>query len=440
MRNSSSHGSCLSCANRTIVAQSNTTTSSTPSQVLGTSLRAASLRKLLDEAFSSSIEDLPPIIECAELLSDFWASVKSKAYAQPETLSKSPAACLLLGNALNALKDDATIDLSPFDLPEHLIRVVLSEISPTALTTLSLSGNQGIGENFVRKILAGYPNIGSLHLLNTPQIPLNIKVDLVKGTKVSQLLDSELQALPFNRTTVAKDTPLTFINPPIHQMVLICSSHRDRDDSTDAEICLPEGGFDIEKLVGKSWRSSYNVFPFASVNQEPTRFLWALLKSFQYFESPLHRSSLLFSDGNRGGRILASCFATITRPDQRALGQSQIGPLSYQLFRSVKASRHMPRASGQRPHPIRPGEWTLVAIYEEGSRWDIKVRYAFVTAHPSLDGHTNDEASPNVLIEDMETFLQHAIPGEERGAKKNRKAVTKYWKNYIKLGGTANYE
>jgi hypothetical protein len=87
--------------------------------------------KVINEALSSSVDDLLPIIQNVKHLSDFWPSVKSKLYGEPGLFSDSSAASKLLSFAL---ENESTIDLSPFKLSESQARQILlkAQQSPTA--------------------------------------------------------------------------------------------------------------------------------------------------------------------------------------------------------------------------------------------------------------------------------------------------------------------
>jgi len=73
----------------------------------------------------------------------------------------------------------------------------------------------------LKVILENYSNIRTLHLLITPQIPLKSIIGLVTGTKVSELLDPELLALPIIPEPIKRDIPLSYISPPMLQMILL---------------------------------------------------------------------------------------------------------------------------------------------------------------------------------------------------------------------------
>jgi len=144
------------------------------------------MTQLLDQALLSSVEQLPAILESASQLADFWPTLKSKLYDEPEFVPNSPGKCYLLSSAI---KHDSVVDLSPFNLPIKDINQILLESNLDALTTLSLSGNRFVDEQTLRNILTKYPKIKSLHLLNTPRLNLETKIALARMTKITELMD-----------------------------------------------------------------------------------------------------------------------------------------------------------------------------------------------------------------------------------------------------------
>jgi hypothetical protein len=159
-------------------------------------LRSSTLTKTIQTAFESPESDLPNILESASLLGDFYATVKAMVYADPDIVTKSISARRLLSTAL---KDDTSIDLSPFsDLSSIQIMDILKERSaiPDGLDVLNLSGNRNLTEEALVEITSTFPGLKTLRLLGTPQIPLPKKIQLLQKT-TTRLFDSEQFALPF---------------------------------------------------------------------------------------------------------------------------------------------------------------------------------------------------------------------------------------------------
>jgi hypothetical protein len=143
------------------------------------------MKQFLDKALSSSVDLLPSVLESANLLPDFWPSLKTKLYSEPDVVSKSPVACQLLASVL---EHESVIDLSPFNLSLEGLDQILLKSTLDSLATLSLSGNLFIDETTLRTILATYPHLKNLHLLNTPQLQFGTKMSLARTAKV-ELLD-----------------------------------------------------------------------------------------------------------------------------------------------------------------------------------------------------------------------------------------------------------
>lgn len=159
------------------------------------------MAKVINEALSSSVDDLLPIIQNIKRLSNFWPSVKPILYWEPGLVSDSSAASKLLSFAL---ENEPTIDLSPFKLSESQARQILLEgpIKSDSVTAMSLSGNLSIQEELMREIPNVYSNVGHLQLLNAPQLSLDIKLNLVRGAQITEMLTTELLLHPFSAESV----------------------------------------------------------------------------------------------------------------------------------------------------------------------------------------------------------------------------------------------
>ncbi|KAF7885049.1 hypothetical protein EAF00_010867 [Botryotinia globosa] len=214
------------------------------------SLRASSLIKVLNSAIASSPSELPQILERASLLSDFHPAAKSKLYADPADVSNSASARRILSSIL---KKENTIDLGPFELTTEQILEVLEEESKDSIDVISLnfSGNLNITESFLKEILIKFPRLETLYLLNTPQISLDKKIGLLRGTTI-QLYDTELLALPFvkeddgmmhgfNKFEPRLIPLYGYIKPVINQMIIMacCDTKLAPRDMMEASISSP---------------------------------------------------------------------------------------------------------------------------------------------------------------------------------------------------------
>jgi hypothetical protein len=95
-----------------------------------------------------------------------------------------------------------------------------------SLKTLSLFGNQILLEKDLRGILARNPQIRTLHLLNTPQIPLDRKIEVAKDAKISELLDSTMLAFPLVFSPLQNIPPSlrfssSYLTPPVKQTLIV---------------------------------------------------------------------------------------------------------------------------------------------------------------------------------------------------------------------------
>ena len=207
-------------------------------------------------------------------------------------------------------KDRITIDLSPFQLSQKQIGYILLEncATPTQVTTRSLPGNQAVKADLLEKILAIYPKLQTLQLLNTPQIPLRVKLDLFRGTNIRELLDSEHLARPF---TNSASPPLNYIPPPVIQMTFI--SHELGTEDHDLDRLL-DGGLDFQSIFANARRhGTFSCsFPFTNVNRTRTAFMAVRASCLGILaESPFTHALYKHHAAENIDRILGYIVATV---------------------------------------------------------------------------------------------------------------------------------
>lgn len=396
--------------------------------VTSSTLRSTAMTILIDEALSSPVEELPKILESAKLLTDFWPVMRAKLYAEPEGVSRSPAAMKLLSFVI---EHDSVVDLSPFQLPPEEIRQTLLDSNLDNVKTLSLSGNGYIDENTLKDILTKHPALECLHLLNTPQLELKIKLDLARRFNLSEMLDTELLSLPFDETPkIADPESYCYVQPLVVQMMVVKV-----DRMTREEPRLPrtsDGGLFIENITTtqNTSRAVSLPFPFSNTNTAPHRLLSGISKSIRF----LALSSLVLREPITDlGRILALSCATALQFDEGPAYKA--GALSETLYRRIDSRQELfllQRQASPRPKVIAPEEWSLLFIMEGFMRfYPNAVRYAFISA-TSVDGAGgSDETGPKTKIirADFETFLHHTIKGER--AEETRELILGGWKRAL---------
>ena len=153
------------------------------------------MHKVVQHAMTGSLCDLSNILESAGQLSDFLQVAKRAMYDEPQLLRTSEAARHLLNKALEF---ETFIDLGPLDLPaEHVLLVVELAAKSGCVPELSLSGMCELTERHLSAILNVIPQLHTLHVFGTDQIPLSSKLDLVRASQIKELNDSKLFSLPF---------------------------------------------------------------------------------------------------------------------------------------------------------------------------------------------------------------------------------------------------
>ncbi|CAD6443525.1 a813fa8e-9d2d-4fa6-a942-d5b23cc450cd [Sclerotinia trifoliorum] len=374
------------------------------------SLRASSLARVLNVIIEGTPSELPQIIESASLLPDFYPTAKSKLYADPTIVSNFASARRLLSTIL---KSESIIDLGPFDLTTEQIFEVLNERlnNPTDVIGLSFSGNANITEEFLGEILVKFPRLEFLYLLNTPQIPLNKKIELLRGTTV-QFYDTELLALPFvnlNKQCVdtlnESEAPAHgHIKPVVSQLIMFtCSDaskvQRDNDGGICIESCFPNG------VIRSSFMSpDHTCIPFGEMDVPPSAFIAGITQYIHYLMSKEPFIRIDMADALQIAKYLAIPNAS-SEDNENSLRVGAI-PGHFQRQKKDKYSK------------IMPGEWTLAIIGEiycdppPAKNMHTKVRYAFVTVAPPIntEDSTSDSYVPEFIIEDFRGFLDSTIP------------------------------
>jgi hypothetical protein len=158
-----------------------------------------------------------------------------------------------------------------------------------------------------------------------------------------------------------------------------------------------------------------------NANRPPPTILIGLID----FLSQIIRQSIVPSQYQepiaRLGRYLGLSLATAS--DLRRDEPWRVGTLCDTIYRRTKSVWPPTR---RMPENIRLGEWTLLIVYEPGfldkspGIFYSILRYAFVSA---------DESDSNIIIADIEEFLQRAFLGPEDAEKK--KELLAVWKKRL---------
>ncbi|KAF7899023.1 uncharacterized protein EAF01_008236 [Botrytis porri] len=387
------------------------------------SLKAFSLVKVLNSAIASSPSELPQILERASLLWDFYPAAKAKLYADPADVSNFASARRILRSIL---RNENKIDLSPFELTTEQISEVLEEAfkDPMDVVSLNLSGNLNITEPFLKGILIKFPRLETLYLLNTPQISLENKIGLLRGSTI-QLYDTELLALPF----VEKDDGMThefktfeprliplygYIKPVIHQMIIMACC------STELVPRDTDGGLNIESMFEKgilldAFGRDHSCIPFGEVNLKPSALITGIGQYVHYVMNQQRYLDIGMMNPPALNIAKQLAMPHTFEDNENSFG---VGTISEYFYHTPNDNWSLSHIGGwwKKYSKIAPGEWTLVLIGET-DRWDgpkeecAKVRYAFVSAAPPTDTEdpTLDSYVPKFIIRDFRGFLDSII-------------------------------
>ncbi|KAF7942648.1 uncharacterized protein EAE97_006102 [Botrytis byssoidea] len=376
------------------------------------------------EISSLRASSLVKILERASLLSDFYLAAKSKLYADPIDVSNSSSARRTLSSIF---RKENIIDLGPFELTTEQILEVLEEASQDSIDVISLnfSGNLNITESFLKEIFIKFPRLETLYLLNTPQISLEKKIGLLRGTTI-QLYDTELLALPFvkeddgmrhgfNKFELRLIPLYGYIKPVINQMIIMayCDTKLAPRDT--------DGGLNIDSMFDKgillnNFGRDHVCIPFGGVNLKLSALIAGIAQYVHYVmkQQPYLDIAVMNAPASNIAKQLAMPHSFEDNENSFA-----VNTISDYLYRTPNDSWSLSHIGGwwKKYSKIVPGEWTLAVIGETAS-WDgpreecAKVRYAFVSAAPPTDTEdsTLDSYVPKFIIRDFRGFLDSIIP------------------------------
>jgi len=170
---------------------------------------------------------------------------------------------------------------------------------------MSLSGNLSIQEVLMREILNVYSNVRHLQLLNTPQLSLDIKLNLVRGTQITEMSATELLLRPFSAESADSVIPSSYMIPRVIEVaVIICADYTkligDSEGSVDIARLLRRAGL-VQLLCGP---------PLADANGPTTAFITGLSKFIQLFGVGYTALRIINNGARNIGRMLALSLVT----------------------------------------------------------------------------------------------------------------------------------
>ncbi|CAG8953740.1 hypothetical protein HYFRA_00006630 [Hymenoscyphus fraxineus] len=413
-------------------------------------LKKASMDKVFDELLMCTHEELKAMLSTATLLSDFWPTVKSKLFNNPILFHLGPdkgfGAVRLL---LYALEHEETIDLCPCQLTTDQLEYFLisGPMRLQNLKILNLSGSRHLTEGLLRKIILNHTNLTTLYLLNTPHIPLQTKLGTLKGSGITEFLDSKLLSFAFigapeaeihpdprdekdivgvaqkqavrigerkqEETRYSRKAPsLNYMPLPVSQVMLV-----------GLKVC--NGGVvDINRILRRDYSPIYG-FPF-NLNGLNRSLSACLFNMVEYMQRLLSRrdqddlSPLHFASYDNMKKFLGICLARDSCPDAEAL---KIHPIPPGLYEDRKKRRSGYQVGVPTPTPLSPGQWTLMIGHalphnKQGDQSSVQgtslppaLYYAFLSTEPDSEGNSLSKelgpASQNRLItEDIDGLLR----------------------------------
>ena len=424
-------------------------------------LRSTTLMKVIDEAFGSTQPTY--ILERAGLLSDFLPTIKGRIFENPESALQSPGSLPLLKTVIQG---NLSIDLSPLNLTaKQLTQLLVEGGVNTNVTTLSLSGNLHLSAALLENILTNHPNLRTLYILNTSQIPLNTKLSLVKNTAITTLYTSELFDAPFIFFSTKERNgeqwplahpysfPLSYCRSPVSQILYLSTGRATSDPSFHClgdspgidfskikfPFSLKEDGSKIEQVrMGDAFWLSYTL---ADLDHTPIAFLSSFAGLLLLFT---HENSSLEYDSEQASAdfniLIAMAFGAV---DEKGGKESwKVVPLSDKLYRRLNS--YFNYWHGKRmPDVLERGKWTVVFVVEpfwartlsvyETSYESLKgkkssaVRYAFLGAKDDVEGRVGDSEVVGVGAEE---WLGIVMPGDE--VRESREGAIKRWNEALK--------
>ncbi|CAG8961070.1 hypothetical protein HYFRA_00002612 [Hymenoscyphus fraxineus] len=370
-------------------------------------LKRIALRKIFFELLSSPPQEVVSSIEHARLIFDFWPAIKSMFYKHPEAILKASdfAATRLLTGALEC---ETEISLHPFQLTEKQVRAVLSK--HRNLVSLDLSGNTNITADGLRSIVANNPNLHTLSLLYTPQIPMREKVRLIGDTRISHLFDTEMLRLPYGAEKNANEGAVDEggrnmwhpggLSPSQHPkletaplpsqiVVLFSNSRENRLD----QYQFPKGGFDLDMTDHP--RNRHDLWC-------PYGLGGVFLPLLPFFNSLVGFTLECSTENFKSdwGSIYKRIGAKLR--DSFWSSGNQIRSLPYIATELPKVSK-LPYAEN-----LRHGEWSFFLTIKDQSPKTLQ--YTFLSAEPESSCGGQAKASVTGLIkEDLKGYLDRTV-------------------------------
>ncbi|KAF7885047.1 hypothetical protein EAF00_010865 [Botryotinia globosa] len=384
------------------------------------SLQILAETKLFNELHLQTRANFRQILDKASLLPNFLSKAISKSRENPLRLSRYHNSRELLGSALET---QSFIDLGhPYNLSSghifHILKKAISSLNRENVTALSLCGNNSISPAALETILAALPKLEDIYLLDTSGISLWRKMQILQGTKVSGLYDSELYSMAFKPATGSLG--YNHVDPPyflVSQVIYVLSSE--------------------ENISGLSSRSENDSWPFkegvyALSLQEVNLTLPYLINGFANFLRVLSNPDTNRRHVAHGTRILAKTMAISEMKEEMKIAPIANNLSEFNLTRDEKKGDSWVNFARQEPRETPSGKWNLVVVSQpykqlpEAFKYSFRHKYAFIKAKEDgthAEANAGQECTgsvafvenyePQLVVNDIDQFLQQAVTGEE---------------------------
>ncbi|KAF7960045.1 hypothetical protein EAE96_001645 [Botrytis aclada] len=385
------------------------------------SLQNLARTKLFNELHLQGPAEFRRSLDRASLIPSFFSTIISDTRENPSRLSNYYNSRELLGEALET---QSVIDLGhPYNLSSghilHVLEKAMSSLNQGNVTALSLCGNNLISPAALETILAALPNLKDVYLLDTPGIPLWRKMEILQGTKISNVHDSELYSLAFKLATGSLG--YNHIEPPhflVSQVIYVLSCD--------------------EKISGLTSRRTADSMPFyegvrALSLREINLTLPFLINGFANFLRVLSNPDTNRNHVAHGTRILAKAMAISELKDEMKIAPIANNLFEFNLTRKEKKDKesHI-NYTRQNPRVTLPGKWNLIVVsqpiepYPGAVKHVFRHRYAFIKAKAhDADQEANagqkftgsaafiESYEPQLVVADIDQFLQQVVTNEE---------------------------
>ncbi|RFU33671.1 hypothetical protein B7463_g2673, partial [Scytalidium lignicola] len=374
------------------------------------SLKSLAFEKLIEQALDDHKNGA--YLTDAELVPDFHSRLREYLGRDHEVV-KRPGGLQVLGRIA---QQGNLLDLSPYPwLVEAEVLELIGKKTVLAeeITSIDLSTNSMLNVSSIRKILSACPKLTKLTVFNTDNLPLFPLLDSLDGSKVREVLHSDLFRYPLSSSeeVLAISDHLSFLRSGdvVRQAISIRASPQfDFTPYRRTNGGIRWSDLLIDKNTGRAidtameWDVSSSAIPLLDAMLQPTDVCDWFNQLLGFVGGPL--SDLVMATHSvEQFAMRCAKYLSLSLTDPWRVKPLPTNLYQHQSFPIIKGGhRHYYNQQDPCHDPIQPKEWTVLIIVEQQigenhnpTFWSM-VRYAFVTRN-----HAND-----LVIADIKEFYR----------------------------------